>query len=361
MSDEIYQKLAKVLDTLPNGFPATESGVEIKLLKKIFDPDQAELFGDLRLAFEPAEQIAERTGRPLEGLEEKLIAMTERGQLWGIQLGETWLFKMVPWVFGIFEFQLPHLDREMSEMWEEYHKTFGQEFFSKTPQMMQTLPIEEEISVQQEALPYERVSSLIDNGQSFLVNECVCKKEHDLVDKPCDRPLEVCLAIAPVEGVFDNSSRGRVISREEAYKLLAECEENGLVHLTGNTQNDRFYICNCCGCCCGVLRGINDLGIPATDVINSHYYAKIDPDECTDCGTCINERCQVGAIEERDDHSEIIPERCIGCGLCITTCPGEAIQLVRRPESEVVQPPADQEQWYKERGQLRGVDFSQYE
>jgi hypothetical protein len=35
MSDKIYQNLAKVLDTLPNGFPATESGIEIKLLKKI--------------------------------------------------------------------------------------------------------------------------------------------------------------------------------------------------------------------------------------------------------------------------------------------------------------------------------------
>jgi NAD-dependent dihydropyrimidine dehydrogenase PreA subunit len=361
MSDEIYKKLAKVLDTLPNGFPATESGVEIKLLERIFDPDHAELFCDLRLAFESAEQIAERTGRPIEGLEEKLIAMTERGQLWGLQFGDTWVFKMLPWVFGIFEFQLPHMDREMAEMCKEYHPAFGSEFFSKSPQMMQTLPIEEEVSSEQQALPYEKVSSLIENGQSFLVNECVCKKEHDLVNEPCDRPLEVCLAIAPIEGAFDNSSRGKVITREEAYKLLAECEENALVHMTGNTQNDRFYICNCCGCCCGVLYGINELGIPATDVINSHYYAVIDPDACKLCGTCADERCQVGAIAEKDDYNEIAPEKCIGCGLCITTCSEEAIRLVRRPESEIAHPPVDQEQWYKDRGQVRGVDFSKYE
>jgi electron transport complex protein RnfB len=36
MSDDIYNRLAKVLDALPNGFPATEDGLEIKLLKKIF-------------------------------------------------------------------------------------------------------------------------------------------------------------------------------------------------------------------------------------------------------------------------------------------------------------------------------------
>ena len=62
MGDETYYKLAKVLDTLPNGFPSTESGVEIKLLKKIFSPDEAELFCDLRLVHETSDQIAQRTG-----------------------------------------------------------------------------------------------------------------------------------------------------------------------------------------------------------------------------------------------------------------------------------------------------------
>ena len=80
MSDEIYHKLAKVLDTLPSGFPATESGIEIKILKKIFTPEEADLFCDLRLTPENAEQIAKRTGRPIEGLEEMLISMWKRGK-----------------------------------------------------------------------------------------------------------------------------------------------------------------------------------------------------------------------------------------------------------------------------------------
>jgi hypothetical protein len=32
MGDEIYHRLAKLLDTLPKGFPTTESGIEIKAL-----------------------------------------------------------------------------------------------------------------------------------------------------------------------------------------------------------------------------------------------------------------------------------------------------------------------------------------
>ena len=63
MTDDAYHKLAKVLDTLPNGFPATKNGIEIKILKKIFTPEEADLFCDLRLTPETAEQIAERTGR----------------------------------------------------------------------------------------------------------------------------------------------------------------------------------------------------------------------------------------------------------------------------------------------------------
>ena len=38
MSDDVYRKLADVLDALPNGFPATEDGAEIRLLKRIFSP-----------------------------------------------------------------------------------------------------------------------------------------------------------------------------------------------------------------------------------------------------------------------------------------------------------------------------------
>ena len=360
MSDESYHKLAKVLDTLPNGFPSTESGVEIKLLKNIFTPEQADLFCDMRLTFETAEQVAQRTGRSLEGLEDTLASMGERGQLFAIKMGETRFFKMMPWLFGIYEFQLRHLDRDLAELTEEYWPVYGRQFFSETPQLMQVLPIEEEISVQQVALPYEKVSTFIERGQSFLVNDCICKKEQGLLGKPCERPMQVCLAIAPIPGIFDNAPQGRVLSRDEAYALLKQTEEEGLVHLTGNTQSGNLYICNCCGCCCGILKAINDLGIPAAKVINSHYYAEIDPDKCVSCGTCADERCQVGAIEEGEEAYRIIHERCIGCGLCISTCTGEAISLVHKDQDKLVPPPVNDDAWFEERGRKRGVDFAAY-
>jgi electron transport complex protein RnfB len=358
MTDEVYTKLAKVLDTLPNGFPATESGVEIRLLKKIFTPEEADLFCDLRLSFETASKIARRTGRPSEGLEEMLISMWNKGQIFGVEFGGKQVFKMLPWIFGIYEMQLNRMDREFAELSEEFNRIFGEQFFNVNPQMMQVIPIERKIPVNQQALVYDQVSSLIEKSKSFAVADCICKKEQRLLGKGCDNPQEVCLSMATVPGIFDNYHWGRPISKQEAYEVLQKSEDAGLVHMTSNVESGHFFICNCCGCCCGVLRAINESDI--LNAVNSRFYAEIDPDNCIACGTCAEERCQVKAIEEGEDSYRVIKERCIGCGLCCSTCPSEAIRLVRKKADECIPPPKDEKDWFEKRAQSRGVDYAAY-
>lgn len=358
MIDQAYYKLAKVLDTLPNGFPTTPNGLEITILKKIFTPEEADLFCDLRLVRETAEQISKRTGRPIEGLEERLLSMWERGEIWGSDIKGVKSFKMIPWVIGIWEFQLRRMDKEFARLSEEYKMHWGAQFLSHGPQIMQVIPIEEQIPVKQEALHYEQVSNLIERAQSFMVNECVCKKEKGLLGHPCNKPLEVCMAMNPEPDFFAHHPwGGRIISREQAYELLNKAEEAGLVHLTANTESDHWFICNCCSCCCGVLGAVN-MGFP--NVINSHYYAQIDPDVCVACGTCADERCQVKAIEEGEDAYKIITEKCIGCGLCVTTCPSEAIELRRKQPEEIIPALVNEDAWLEERARQRGVDYSRY-
>jgi electron transport complex protein RnfB len=359
MSEQIYIKLRQVLDTLPNGFPETESGVELKILKTIFTPEDAELFCDLRLSFETPEQISQRSGRPIEGLDDHLKVMWKKGQVFGIDFGEVRVYRMIPWVFGIFEFQLKHMTKELAQLCRDYEEAFGTQFFNGDVPMMNIVPVEEGISSDEATMPFEQVSAIIERCKSFAVNDCVCKKEHELLGEPCDRPMEVCLAIAPVEGVFENHPLGaRPISKQEAYDILKLSEEAGLVHMVSNTEQGHYFICNCCSCCCGVLKGVNKYA--GAKGVNSNYYAVIDEEECISCGVCADERCQVFAIEENDDAYTILQDKCIGCGLCISTCPSEAISLIRKNVEDIALPPVDEQDWYAKRGKARGVDYSKY-
>ncbi len=359
MNDDVYHRLAKVLDTLPSGFPATESGVEIRLLKKVFEPDEAELFCDLRLKFETADQIARRTGRPKEGLQEKLLQMRTKGQIQGVEFKGTWVFKMIPWVIGIWEYQVKRMDREFAELNEEYYRVFGPRFFKTGPQLMKVLPVKDRITARQEVLPRDKVSEIIENGKSFALADCVCKKEKALVEQPCDKPMEVCLAVAPFAGVYKNFDHwGRTITKKEAYEVLEKAEKAGLVHLTHNVQDGNYFICNCCGCCCLALRAITELGIEGA--IYSTQVAIIDQETCVGCGICADERCQVNAIEQDDDTYRVIEEKCIGCGLCVSTCPEEAIALEPRPEAEQSTPPKDGKAWMEARARARGVDYGAF-
>lgn len=166
------------------------------------------------------------------------------------------------------------------------------------------------------------------------------------------------MGISPVPGVFDKSHWGRPLSEQEAYPFLKNAEEHGLVHLTWSVQGGHLYICNCCGCCCHVLRGINELGISEHNVVNSQYGAQIDPDSPKACGVCADERCQVSAIDEAEDGCKVIKSRCIGCGLCVSTCPSEAVRSIKRDEKDRILPPQNEDAWFEEPVRLRGVDFS---
>ena len=152
---------------------------------------------------------------------------------------------------------------------------------------------------------------------------------------------------------YEKKNGKRCFRQAEALALLDKAEEVGLVHTVSNVMKSIGYVCNCCGCCCAVLRGITEYGIESS-VARAGYYAVIDPEECLGCGTCII-RCQVQAISEQDGISVVDREWCIGCGLCVTGCPNEVARLERTPEAEIVQPPADFAAWELERLVNRGL------
>jgi Na+-translocating ferredoxin:NAD+ oxidoreductase RNF subunit RnfB len=185
---------------------------------------------------------------------------------------------------------------------------------------------------------------------------CICRKEQELEGHPCKHPVEVCLSFSNEEEAFEKDPLGRVISKEEAFAVLDTAEEAGLVHCTYNVQSGQAFVCNCCPCCCGILRGVKEYSAPYI-LAKSNFVAVIDQDNCVQCGVCAEERCPMEAIVEEGDGLKVLPERCIGCGACISSCTTDAIQLVRRPESEQDTPPKDLMDWTLKRAATRGVEL----
>lgn len=353
MSDEAYHVLREVLDTIPNGFPSTASGVEIRLVKKIFTEEEAVLAAKLKIKFESVSDIVARTGLDKEYLDKKLKEMARKGQLFRIRLGEASFYKLLPFVFGIYEFQQPRIDREFAELFDEYtEQAFGKEFFSHAPALMKVIPIGADVTPESTVEPYESVVKLIEGAKSWAVQNCICKKERGLLGHRCDKPMEVCLTFAPVEHVFDKWESGRATTKEEAYEILKLSEKAGLVHMTSNTATGHNYICNCCKCCCLPLRSFKLVSKNAA--ARSNYVAVVDTDKCTTCGLCVD-RCQVNAVSVGD--VAVIGD-CIGCGLCATTCPADAIRMTHRDRSDQLDVPKDELEWFEERARARGINDS---
>ncbi|MBU1877668.1 MAG: 4Fe-4S binding protein, partial [Chloroflexi bacterium] len=319
MSKNVYRQLAQTLDAIPNGFPSTESGVELRLLAKIFAPEEAALATVMRLDLEPAGVIAARAGVKPETVTSNLKAMARKGQIRAGRRSGELAFGLLPFAVGIYEEQLPRLDAELATLFEQYYQEAQGSFTRYAPPIHRVIPVEEAVPAGVEIYAYEQATALLENAQAWGVRDCICRVQQQLVGKGCDRPVANCLSFAPVPGVFDHSEVTRAISKEEALRLLHEAEEAGLVHSPGNYRDGHFYICNCCTCCCGVLRGVAEFGHP-TAVASSGFLAVVDDEACIGCGDCLA-RCQFGALAVPDDLCLVDAVRCVGCGLCASACP----------------------------------------
>lgn len=349
MHDELYARLANALGRLPNGFPRTGSNVEMAILKLIFTPEEAAMAGQMSADLESVNDIASRMGVPAEEAGARLANMCARGLVWSRPRERTPLFRLAPFMVGIYEAQLENMDHRLAHLVEEYFQDGGLAALMKLQPALHRVVPAQAAAKSEWILPYDDVKGFILAANTFGVADCICRKQQSHLGRKCDFPLRMCLRFSSAAR-FPGAQR---ISREEALAILDMAEEIGLVHMVSNVAKDVNYVCHCCGCCCTMLRGINELGVE-NSVACANYFAVIDADECAGCGTCA-ERCQVGAISCPDKVAVVDRQRCIGCGLCATGCPNQAARIVRKPENEMVHPPLDFGTWEEERQHNRGM------
>ena len=328
---------------------ARTRGVEIRILQKIFSPEEAALASQLTGALEPVDGIARRAGLPTGEVSKRLFKMVRRGLVWLDKQDGKACFRLAPFVVGFYEAQVESMDHELAHLVEEYLSHGGGEAIMRyQPALHRVVPAQGAVKSEW-VLPYDDVRAILLEAKTFQVNDCICRVQQAQLGQPCDFPTQMCLAFSGTE----RPAREGDISQADALAILEKSEEVGLVHTVSNVMQGVGYVCNCCGCCCGILRGITEWGIERS-VAYANYYAVIDPAFCANCGNCI-QRCQVGAISEGEGFSVVDREHCIGCGLCVTGCPNDVARLVRKPEPELVHPPEDFAAWEHERLHKRGL------
>lgn len=177
--------------------------------------------------------------------------------------------------------------------------------------------------------------------------DCICRVQKRLIGQGCHHSVENCLVFSPKPGAFDRNEDIKTLTRKEAQEILAEADREELVHSVNNAQTEVYYVCNCCTCSCGVLRGMAEYGSDHS-IARSDFYAVVDSDQCTGCEACI-ERCQFNAMTMVDEICVVDRVKCYGCGLCISACSSEALSLVQKSPEELTPPPIDDNAWRIER------------
>lgn len=324
-----YARFREMLHQHPTGAPAGDEIDEI--LRLLFSPEDVRVCLGMGFGVRPAARIAEDSGVGVEEVRARCEAMADQGIIFAAVRDGEMCYGLLPTIPGLFEFPFmtgggTETHKKLGRLWEKYHHaSMGAEFAGSPTPLTRVIPVEAALAGRNEVLPFDVISKMMEKNQTFALTECACRTSLNR----CKQPRDVCL-------IFDKTGRylierklAREITREEALAVVRRAEKAGLVHTTNNSQDRLSLICNCCPCCCTILRGRTELEL-ANAFAASRYVAFSDQDLCTACGICENDRCPVGAVQV-DDFAVVNPERCIGCGLCTTTCPSGAMSMQDRP------------------------------
>lgn len=313
-----------------------------EILSLLFTEREAWVASRFPLEESTLEELCQATGMLPSQLEPLLEGMAQKGLVMDLPYAGQVYYLLMPGLIGFFEFTFmkKRVDLPMArlaQLMREYlEQSQAPEFFGGATPLTRCLAYEERIPVGSEVTSYERARELIRQAGYGAVGLCYCrhKKEH---------LGEACAKGAPSEGICISLGTGaRFLVRrgfaahkttEELLEVLDRARALNLTHVTDNIRHKPSFICNCCGCCCELLAGVQ-MGFP-DGIGKTGFLARIDPERCDYCGRCFK-ACNVKAIgppgggfnpgEKR--HARVKDPLCLGCGACIAACHKEALSLV---------------------------------
>lgn len=187
MTESIYRRLQQHFDGFPLRFPETESGVEIRLLKRLFTPEEAEIacrikfghWGSLE-SMESLEKIFKRVkklGYTIEDVEKHLDNMVSKGAILGTTKNGVKLYANTLLVLGIYELQVDKLTKEFLEDFYQYmREAWGIESSKVKVSQMRTIPVGIKIDHENPIAKYDDIKVLFDQSEGpFTIINCICR------------------------------------------------------------------------------------------------------------------------------------------------------------------------------------------
>ena len=194
-----------------------------------------------------------------------------------------------------------------------------------------------------EVLDWERASEIIRSASAISLSLCSCRHKASHLGKACERPQETCLTLNYGAEAIIRMGVGRQIDAGQALVILAEAKAAGLAQVVDNVQRTPTYICNCCGCCCGMIQAMKTFDL-RNAIVTSNWIMAVDQASCTGCGKCVR-ACPVDAIElviekvdgKRRGRAVRDESLCLGCGVCAAACKTGSITF--QPRAQCVYTP----------------------
>ncbi|MBC8402949.1 MAG: 4Fe-4S dicluster domain-containing protein [Candidatus Marinimicrobia bacterium] len=323
-----------------------------EILAILFSETEAFVASKFPLREATLPELIELTDLPEEELLPVLESMANKGIIMDLPYGDKTYYLLMPGVIGFIEFTfmknrtdipMDKVARLMSEYfhWDEKDGQ-AKEFFGSKTQLTRSLPYEDHIPVNSEIVSYDSARDIIKNADFHAVAMCYCRHKREHEGKSCKKG-------APVDGICMTIGRGAefLVRRgfaerktvAEMLDILQMAEDLHLTHITDNIRHKPSFICNCCGCCCEIMAGVQAgyyKGVNKTP-----YIAIVEQDICDYCGECFT-ACNIKAIgldrENRNGNdrlSKVNADACLGCGACVSACEKGALSLILRSDYQL--------------------------
>jgi len=357
MRNDMHVHLAKHLATMGMGLPYTEALVDI--LKELFSTREAEIAlllptADIPLKAVSVEEVLPKTTLDKETVVRTLEGLAARGVIYAGRLengAAGYALHQAGFGFPQAFFWKGEKSAEARKMTKLVLKYFNrtvtrEAFGSRRTKAYRYVPINQALDPALQAImPHDHMDTVLDNASRFAVAHCPCRVEADLMGRPCEHPLEVCLKFDEMADYLIQCGLGKEITRDAARDIVHRSAQAGLVHFVDNTAGKVMHNCNCCGCACWNVGSIRRRKISRDELMAVYFTRETIAEVCTGCGACV-EICPVQAIALEADVAVVDQQWCIGCSVCALQCEFDALRI-RYREDQPQPVPADFEQLHR--------------